>query len=137
MRDASVPAPDAETGDAVGAIAPSAADLFKSGAVGINAEVRHDVMLNQNAFVAETTNQGDVGGTVCTTKEESIDIGGDFFGRQMSAKGMASFDMKHYAADTIDRYHGGIKATLTNKSMSLDSSLKRSDALSAPKIKLG
>ena len=136
MRDASVAAPDVDCDNAVGANAPSAADLFKPGAACNNAEVHQRFMMNQNASVADATTISNIGGTGGTVKEDSIDIGSDFFGRQMSARGMTSFDMKQYGADTIDRYHGGIKETLTNKSMSLDPSLKRSDALTAPKINL-
>ena len=130
MRDASVAPSDKQSDQANGTLVPSASDLLKSGGVQNIAAVRHNYMSDQKA----SSNDSD--STNCTARDDSEDIGGDFFGRQMSAKGMTSFAMKEYGADTINRYHGGIKATLTNKSMSLDSSLKQADALSAPKINL-
>lgn len=136
MRDASVAASDVNTDHAVGATAPSAADLFKSGATTNNAEVHHRFMMDQHALVADASSNSDTGGTGGTVRDNSMDIGDDFFSRQWAAKGLTSFDLKQYGADTTDRYHAGIKATLTNKAMSLDSSLKRSDALTAPKINL-
>ena len=135
MRDASVPASEQHSDHANDTTVPSASDLLRSDVGSNNATVRHNYMKNHNALIANTT-VGDSDGTSGTVRDDSIDIGGDFFGRQMSAKGMTSFDMKQFGVETINRYHGGIKATLTNKSMSLDSSLKRSDALTAPKINL-
>ena len=137
MRDASVPAPVDSTNEAVGANALSASELFKTGAGGIDGHVHQRFMMNQEALVADATSNAEVGGTDCTIKEQSVDIGSDFFGRQMSVKGMTSFNAKEFAVDTIGRYHGGLISTLTNKALSLDPSLKRSEALTAAKINLG
>ena len=137
MRDASVPAPVNPTDEAVGANALSASELFKTGAGGNNGIVHHRFMMNQEALVADATSNAEIGGTDCAIEEQSVDIGSDFFGRQMAVKGMTHFKMKEFAVDTIGRYHGGIISTLTNKAMSLDPSLKRSEALTAAKINLG
>ena len=127
MVDASVPASEENSDNTAGVT--TAAELFKSDATSNNAEVHHKFMMNQNAFIADASSNTDKDGND-SIRDESVDIGGDFFGRQLSAKGMSSFDLKKYGADTIARYHGGMIATLANKAMSLDPSLKRPDALS-------
>ena len=87
-------------------------------------------MTDQNAVVADASTNGDAGGTSGTVREDSMDIEGDFFSRQLAVKGLTSFDLMQHEADTADRYLGDVKVTLTK------SSLKRSDALTAPKINL-
>ena len=137
MRDASI-APQDNVEEAENTNVLSASELlFSSGAAAANAQDHNKFMMNQRALAADAVSNGGLGGTIGTTKEESVDISNDFLDKQLCEQGMSRFDLKEFGAYALARYYGSLSLTLSNKMMSMDPTLKRADALSAAKINLG